>query len=932
MTQMRQDGAAPAAEVSAREAEVLAAVADHLTNAEIAGRLFISVRTVESHVSSMLRKLDVPDRRALVVLAPQLLAGAAVEPDRATAAAGRNGARTALTSFIGREQERADLAAALAVNRVVTAVGPGGVGKTRLAQAVAADLDPVHADGAWFVDLVPVTDPSMVAAAVSDALGLGEQRSRAPIDTVLGWLTERQVFLVLDNCEHVVDGVVAFVERLLARCPRVTVLATSRARLLVPYEWVFAVPGLSVAAAADGAAGGDAVDLFTARATAAGRPPGPADRARVAAVCRGLDGMSLAIELAAARFPSLGLDGLEQGLADRLDLLVSGRRIDDRHRSLRTTLDWSWALLEEPDRALLRRVSVFVRPFTPADAAAVSSEWAPLAPAELTIRLAGLADNSLLVAVPTDAGTRYRALETIRQYASERLAETGQRDTVRRQHADWCLRAGRELLAAADPERPAWRARFELMADELRAAVTWASGTAGRGAEAYRLGVCLAELAFVRGLPGESQRRYEQAAASATGLDAARALRLAAGAAETRHFGNEALRLHRAAAGAALAGGDRAFAGAELGRAAELVRRATGLIRDVPLDDEMLTWLADAAALAAGDPVAEAQVAIARSLLDPEGGDPAATEESGHRALALARHAGSVLLESAARDQLMSVALMRGDLPAAVAQTRQRIDRLITEPIRADGGLELSDGLNMATDVSVAIGDLTAARNFAERVRRLPFHREEPHLAVARLLVVTSLTGDWDETVALAQQYRDGWERAGRPHDGDLNRGAYAAATVFGLRGDDEARRTWLEIVGELLTDERAGRDRRCYETFDALLALHRDDPARALATLTSPPEHCPTWRDGLWRQWHAALWAEASVLCDRPDRVDRVQRARAVVGGNAVAIPLVERAQALIDGDRSALLAAGEDLARAGCHFQWARTQLLAGLADEKG
>ena len=216
----------------------------------------------------------------------------------------------------------------------------------------------------------------MVAPALAAALGLGEQHGRSAEEAVLAWLAERQALLVLDNCEHVVDGVVVLAERLLTACRGVSVLATSRARLLVPYERVFSVPGMTVHGD-----GGDAVALFLQRAAAADSPVGAGDRHRVAEICRGLDGMALAIELAAARLPVLGLDGLEAGLGDRIRLLAGGRRLDDRHRSLRSALDWSYALLTETEQAILRRVAVFTTPFTADAATALLDGWPPAAAA-----------------------------------------------------------------------------------------------------------------------------------------------------------------------------------------------------------------------------------------------------------------------------------------------------------------------------------------------------------------------------------------------------------------------------------------------------------------------------------------------------------------------------------------------------------------------
>jgi len=907
--------------VSAREAEVLGALAEHLTNAEIGARLFISIRTVESHVSSLLRKLQVDDRRALAAVAATLHVAAATVPgaDRQT---GVNAVLPSpLTSFVGRVAERAALARALDEHRLVTAVGPGGVGKTRLALSVAADVTHRFSDGTWFIDLVPVTDPLLIASAIAAALGIGEHQGRSAEDTVLGWVAVRKVLLVLDNCEHLREGVVALAERLLAGCPQLAVLATSRARLLVPFEWVFPVPGLSLDTDNDG--NGDAVELFLARAAAGGSALTTADRERVAAVCRGLDGMALAIELAAARIPSLGLDGLEAGLADRLRLLTGGRPTVDRHRSLRSTLDWSYALLGGPDQAVLRRISAFASPFTADATAAVLAGWPPVDGADIPTILADLADQSLLVAVPGPGGTRYRALETIRQYGVDRLNEAGESVEALSRHLSWCLNAGASLQVSLHDDA-AWRTAFDQVADELRSALKWAASASEYRPDAYRLAIMLAELSFSRGMPGESQQRYEQAAElAADDRTTAVALHWAAGAAESRHFGNDALRLRRAAADAALRAGDRAHAAVDLARAAELINRGPGLMAAPPPEDAMGALLAEAWVLAGGDPAAEARVLTAEAFNGTET-DPV-TAELAERAVTIARRVGDPLAESAALDQLTAVHLGRGEIRAAAASALRRTELLAPMSVTALSGMEFSDAFCMAAECAVAAGDLQTARRLAERVRDLPFYREEGHIASSRLMVVAALAGDWDEVITLSERFREGWERAGRPRAGNLSRGAYAAATVYGLRGDDDARAAWLDVVAALTTPGRPLSEIHFGEFFDAMLLLHRGLPERAIELLHTPPEQFRQWHNGMWRPWYAAVWAEAAAVLGRADAAARIDRARLVTTDNPIAAAIVDRAAALT-GDRDGLISAAAALELAGCRYQWARTLVLIG------
>ena len=632
----------------------------------------------------------------------------------------------------------------------------GGIGKTRLALAVAAELAGRFADGVWYADLVPVTDGAMVAPALAAMLGFGEQQGRSAEETVLGWLANREALIVLDNCEHLVDGVVVLVERLLTACPRVRVLATSRARLLVPYEHVFLVPSMTVSGD-----GGDAVELFLHRAAAMGGPARIVDSHRVAGICRGLDGVALAIEMAATRLPALGIDGLEAGLADRLRLLAGGRRLDERHRSLRSALDWSYALLTQAERAVLRRVSVFATPFTAEAAATLLVGWPPAQAAQVAADLAGLADYSLLAAVPGPNGTRYRALETIRQYGAERLAEAGELTEANARHLHWCLAQAEALDESLVSDLAHGRAAFDRIADELRTALDWAGTQPDQRAPGYRLAVRLAELGFARGLPGEAQRRFEQAATFAADDDeAASALHHAASTAEIRHFGDEAIRLHRACADTSLRAGDRPRAAYHVAQIAELYNRAPGLISVLIPPGSAEPLLAEASALTDGDPAAEARVLIARAFNERPGRQATALIERG---IELARRAGDPLAESAALDQLTSIQLARGETGAAAASALRRTELMAPLRRRAYAcGLEMMDSCVMAAETAIAVGDLAAARKLAEDIRDMPFYREEGHLATARLLVVTALAGDWDETAAFGARFREGWERAGR--------------------------------------------------------------------------------------------------------------------------------------------------------------------------
>jgi predicted ATPase/DNA-binding CsgD family transcriptional regulator len=788
--------------LTAREAEVLALIARHLTNAQIAETLFISRRTVETHVSALLRKLQLPDRRSLARHA-EAMPGLLVK-------SGGRGLPLPVTSFIGRTGERTVLAAALAEHRMVTATGPGGIGKTRLALSVAAELAPARREGVWFVDLIHVTDPAAVTAAVAETVGVPEQRTTSVDRALVASLAASDALLVIDNCEHVLDGVRPCVERIIAGCPGVTVLATSRTRLLLPYERVYVVPGLSVIGH-----GGDAVDLFAARVTAATGDPTPPDPVRVAALCRALDGMALAIELAAARFAALGLDGLESGLDQRLRLLTAGSRAADRHASLRAAIGWSYDLLSSDDRALLRRAAVFASWFDVDAARAVAG--AGRERAEIADGLARLAEHSLLV-VERGERTRYRALETIRQYGVERLDEAGELDQIRAGHERWCRRA---LAALGQTETAdiddAWCARFDRIVDDASGAFAWSAGQESRRAQAAELAAELAGLLFLRGRPAQAQRRYEQGAElAATATERAALLRQAAGAAASRFAGDDALRLFRMAADAALTAGDRAGAARDLATMAIYINRAPGIMATPHSHVEADALVAEVRALSDDSPLIRAATAVATAWVAP----PAPREA--RRVVDLAERAGDGLVHSIALDFLTLTNLVNDDIAEAVRTARRRLELLGTLAVSPLSGFEFGDGHLMAAETDLGAGDLAGAAAHAEALARLPFYRDEDHLALSRRLLVDALAGHFDDVVRIGERFRVCWERAGRPVAPNLARSSYAVAMVHGMRGDDGRRAAWGA------PDDRPRRRPRAARRMPAGLASGIRRPARA--------------------------------------------------------------------------------------------------------
>jgi predicted ATPase/class 3 adenylate cyclase/DNA-binding CsgD family transcriptional regulator len=396
------------------------------------------------------------------------------------------------TSFVGRDAEIEDVRQILADNRLVTLTGAGGVGKTRLAVQVAAEIAGGFGGGAWLVDLAPITDPDLVAVAVIRALGLPDQQGSSTMDMLLRFVGDRRMLLVLDNCEHLLDACAALVVGLQVGCPAVTVLATSREPIGVAGEVSWRVPSLSLADAA--------IELFADRARRV-RPDfrlTDANAAIAAEICRRLDGVPLAIELAAARVRVLSLTEIRDSLHDRFRLLTGGARTAvRRQQTLRASVDWSHALLTEPERVVFARLAVFMGGFNLDAAEAVAGDG-DVERFQVLDLLTLLVDKSLVVAETASGPTRYRLLETVRQYALEKLGESGRADTVRARHRDYytALAAMLDTPAATGHEQRLEQADTEI--DNLRAAFAWSCENSDIGV-ASQLASSLQPLWLARG-------------------------------------------------------------------------------------------------------------------------------------------------------------------------------------------------------------------------------------------------------------------------------------------------------------------------------------------------------------------------------------------------------------------------------------------------
>jgi predicted ATPase/tRNA A-37 threonylcarbamoyl transferase component Bud32 len=433
------------------------------------------------------------------------------------------------TSFVGRENELWACGRLLDGERLVTLAGLGGSGKTRLAIRLAERGLPAYAGGAWFVELAPVVDDDRVIEAIAAAIGVRERPDRTLEDVIREHIGARRTLLVLDNCEQVREGAAAAARALLEACPQAIVLATSREPLGVPGERVFRVPPLGVPPA-DAAldthaiANFEAVRLFVARAASVsdGFRLSDANAPAVADICRTLEGIPLAIELAAARTRMVSVEEIRRMLSDRFRLLGgAGAASVDRHRTLRTAIDWSYELLEPQERALLRALAVFRGGWTLAAAAAVAAGGDSFIALDEMTRLA---EKSLLLIDRLDGQeSRYRMLETVRLYALERLESEGDAAAMRSAHLAWFhgLAATGDRAIWTGTDQALWLDRLSNDHENLLAALAWAAGDATRAEQGLELAAKLYRFWYTRG-HYETARTALERALAAPGAAAAR--------------------------------------------------------------------------------------------------------------------------------------------------------------------------------------------------------------------------------------------------------------------------------------------------------------------------------------------------------------------------------------------------------------------------
>jgi len=625
---------------------------------------------------------------------------------------------TEMTRFFGRRSELATLGRLLDQCRAVTVTGPGGVGKTRLALQLLRDRGTAPEEPVVFVGLADLQDGTLLPQVVADHLGLHDQSGRDPTEAVVDFLRDRGLRLVLDNCEHLVDACAELVHALLRSCPAVRVLSTSRQSLGIPGEQVLPLLPLPVA--------GDAVGLLVDRASAAlpSFRRSPDNEADLERICERVEGLPLAIELAAARLRSLSPRQVADRLTETLSLLTSPRRAaPERHQTLRATIDWSHGLCTAEERTVWARASVFAGGFDLAAAEHVCG--GPEVTAPVLDVVESLLDKSVLVREDAGSTVRYRILETLKEYGHELLVASGQLDEVARRHRDWFDRMTAEADDAwATPDQLDWTRRLRADHANLRAALAWSIATEGEHGVALRMASRLDEYwSMVRGFNAEAQLWIDRALAVAPPTHPDRALALAVSAFyslwQTKL--DDADRRLAEARSAAAGSGD-----AVLHARLDHLTAFSMMLRVTPGAAALAT--ATAATFAAhGLPRREIHPLFITAVDHAYRGEPEAADDALRRMLRLTEQMHDVQLRGVAWYGVVLVGVIAGDVEAAARATREAL-RLLR---RMAGPHGLAYLLDSAAWIASERGDHSrAATLFGAAARAWEALGSRPEVAV----------------------------------------------------------------------------------------------------------------------------------------------------------------------------------------------------------
>ena len=736
------------------------------------------------------------------------------------------------TSFVGRIAELAELHALVSGgSRLVTITGPGGIGKSRLALQVAANALDGTGDGAWLAELAPVTEPELVTRTAAAVLRVSEVPGRPMLGTLVDAVRDRDLLLILDNAEHVLGAVAELADAVIGSCPRVCLLVTSREPLGISGEHVFRVPGLAVPpadlAAADRLAAFESVQLFAAHAAMyrQGFIVDDANAAAVAAICVRLDGIPLALELAAARLGSLSASEINARLDQRFRLLTTGNRTArPRHQTLRALIDWSYDLLSSAERTVFERLSVFAGGWT-LDAAEAVARGGDVAEWQVLDLLAALVGKSLVQAEVIHGSTRYRLLETVRHYAAERLAlRAGPdlRDTpvAHRDYFRSLVETGATRLRG--PEEVPWLDRIEAEFDNIRAALAFSIADPGGAEPGLRLAAGLKWFSYMRGHSGEIIEALGALLARPDAREPTRerALALSARCHLLNNFGPDpaipAMAQEAVTIGRAL--GDDFVAGDALCALCWF----TFLSGDLPA---ALALVEEAVVLArsSGNPHLMTAALGHRAAFKGEAGDPDAAAADQREVLALARAAGDNYVLALTLTNLGVDQIIAGDLRAGVTYLQEALR--VTD---AHGYQHVAAAVTANLGFAHLMdGDAASARRLLisvlERMRATG-ERTFVHVAVLGLALAAGADGDPGVAATLHGAADYLYERAGQAYD----------ALELGLRATDQAR--LLGLLGPAVFDAACEVGRTLGEADAIALAMRTAPPDPGLPPAVAAP------------------------------------------------------------------------------------------------